>query len=483
MKHRNRELMKKKFITQAKIGNNWIDNLGSFELISPVDGKVIGLVSDCTPKEALWAIEESQKAFEQWKETPAERRFEILSLWAELIMKEKNTLAEIMAFEMGKPVKEGKKEVDYASSFVRWYAEEAKRIYGMTIPPSIASKRIIVSYEPVGPVLCITPWNFPSAMVTRKAASAIAAGCTVVVKPSEHSPLTALFLVDLWDKAGGPPGVLQVLPTSKPEELCRTFFDDSRIRKVSFTGSVPVGKALYEQSAKTLKGVLLELGGNAPMIVFADSDLDLAVRETIQAKFRNAGQACIAVNRLYVEKGIVELFCNKLVEETKKLKVGNPLDEETDIGPLVSEKSLEKIRRLLSDALSKGGKILYGGEAKGLYFNPTIIRINDPASEILTEEIFGPVLPVLSFESEKEVVRLANSTSYGLASYIMTSDLKRAFRLSHALQFGIVGINDGRPSCCQAPFGGIKESGIGREGGQWGIREFLETKYLSFNLE
>ncbi|QSR88459.1 NAD-dependent succinate-semialdehyde dehydrogenase [Methylacidiphilum caldifontis] len=478
-----RETLHQKWITQGKIGSDWVETLDSFELISPIDGRVIGLVSDCGPEEARWAIDESQKAFELWKNTTAEYRSELLRSWAQLIVKEKTTLAEIMALEMGKPVKEGRKEIDYAASFVNWYAEEAKRIYGMTIPPSGSSKKIIVSHEPVGPVLCITPWNFPSAMVTRKAASAMAAGCTVIVKPSEHSPLSALYLVSLWDKVGGPPGVFQVLPTSRPEKLCKPFFDDFRIRKVSFTGSVPVGKALYQESAKTLKGVLLELGGNAPMIVFADANLDIAVREAIQAKFRNAGQACIAVNRLYVENKIIGSFCNKLVEETKKLRVGNPLDEGVDIGPLVNEKALKKIDSLLSDALSKGAEIIYRGEATGLYFGPTIVRLNDTLLQIVTHEIFGPVLPVIPFESESEVVSWANGTRYGLAAYIMTSDLRRAFRLSHALEFGIVGINDGRPSCCQAPFGGIKESGIGREGGQWGIKEFLETKYLSFNLE
>ncbi|QDQ42971.1 NAD-dependent succinate-semialdehyde dehydrogenase [Methylacidiphilum kamchatkense] len=477
------QLTNEKVIKLAKIGNSWVDTLDSFELISPIDGRVIGLVADCGPEEALRAIDASEEAFELWKATSVDTRYQILSRWAQLIVEEKNQLAEIMALEMGKPLKEGKKEVDYAASFVWWYAEEAKRIYGLTIPAPMPSKRIVVLYEPVGPVLAITPWNFPAAMVTRKAAAAIAAGCTIIIKPAEHSPLTATFLAFLWDKAGGPPGVLQVLPTANPERLCKVFFDDFRIRKISFTGSIPVGKAIYREAAKTLKGVLLELGGNAPMIVFADADIDTAIREAIQAKFRNAGQACVAVNRLYVEKKISEPFCSKLVEETKKLVLGDPLLPSTDIGPLVGEQSLHKIHSLLADVLEKGGKILCGGKSQGLYFAPTIVWVSDPSARILSEEIFGPVLPVIPFEMEREVISWANATNYGLASYVMTSDLKRAFRLSEALRFGIVGINDGRPSCCQAPFGGIKESGIGREGGQWGIKEFLETKYLSFNLD
>jgi succinate-semialdehyde dehydrogenase/glutarate-semialdehyde dehydrogenase len=384
---------------------------------------------------------------------------------------------------MGKPVAEARGEIRYAASFIEWYAEEAKRVYGATIPSQFPHKRLLVLHQPVGPVYAITPWNFPAAMVTRKVAPALAAGCTVILKPAEQSPLTAVRLRELWDQAGAPPGVFQVVTTDDPAAVSKVFLEDPRIRKLTFTGSTEVGKLLYAQAAFTMKRLSLELGGHAPFLIFEDADLDAAVREVCSSKFRNAGQTCVSVNRIYAHESIAEPFTARLVDAVRLLKVGDPLNEATQIGPLVDAQGLQKVSAHVEDAVSKGARVLTGGHAlEGLFYAPTVLTNLHPGMRILNEETFGPVAPVLTFRTTAEAVALANDVPYGLAAYLWTRDLSRAFQVAEALDYGIVGVNDGLPSTAQAPFGGFKDSGIGREGGKWGLDEYLETKYVSLAL-
>jgi succinate-semialdehyde dehydrogenase/glutarate-semialdehyde dehydrogenase len=380
-------------------------------------------------------------------------------------------------------VSEAKGEVRYAASFVEWYAEESKRIYGDLVPSQFPHKRLMVMRQPVGPVYAITPWNFPAAMVTRKAAPALAAGCSFVLKPAEQSPLTALRLAELWIEAGGPAAANQVITTSDPAAVSEVFLNDARFRKITFTGSTEVGKILYSRAANTMKRISLELGGHAPFLVFEDADLDAAVKEVSAAKFRNAGQTCVCANRIYVHQDVAALFTEKLVAATRALRVGDPLDSETQIGPLVDAQGLEKVREHVADALAKGARIATGGTSgPGLYYAPTVLTDVVPGMRILEEETFGPVAPVMTFASDAEALHLANNVPYGLAAYLWTRDLGRAFRVAESLDYGIVGLNDGLPSTAQAPFGGFKDSGIGREGGKWGLDEYLEIKYISIGL-
>ncbi|MGA3190305.1 MAG: NAD-dependent succinate-semialdehyde dehydrogenase [Bryobacteraceae bacterium] len=422
-------------------------------------------------------------AFASWKKTTVYERAAVLRRWNDLILSHGDELARLIATEMGKPVTEARGEVRYAASFIEWYAEEAKRIYGATIPSQFANKRLLVLHQPVGPVYAITPWNFPAAMVTRKVAPALAAGCTVVLKPAEQSPLTAVRLRELWEEAGGPSDVFQVVTTSDPVAISKVFLDDPRIRKLTFTGSTEVGMKLYAQAAPTMKRLSLELGGHAPFLIFEDADIDAAVREVCNSKFRNAGQTCVCVNRIYVHESISEVFTNRLAKAVRALKVGDPLDEKTQIGPLVDAQGLEKVSSHVTDAVSKGARIVTGGSAlEGLYYSPTVLTDLKPGMIILEEETFGPVAPVMTFRSTSEAVDLANDVPYGLAAYLWTRDLSRAFQVAEALDYGIVGVNDGLPSTAQAPFGGFKYSGVGREGGKWGLEEYLEVKYVSLIL-
>jgi succinate-semialdehyde dehydrogenase/glutarate-semialdehyde dehydrogenase len=392
-------------------------------------------------------------------------------------------LARLMAQEMGKPVTEARGEVRYAVSFVEWYAEEAKRVYGETVPSQAAHKRILVQPQPVGPVYAITPWNFPAAMITRKAAPALAAGCSVVLKPAEQSPLTALRLAELWVAAGGPPDVFQVLSASDPVAVSEVFFDDPAIRKLSFTGSTEVGVRLAAQAAKTMKRVSLELGGHAPFLIFGDADVDAAVREVVASKFRNAGQTCVCANRIYVHDAVHDAFVERLASAVSGLRVGDPLEEATQIGPLVDAQGLGKVRAHVDDAVARGARAVVGGApGEGLVFQPTVLTGVARGMRILEEETFGPVAPVIRFSQDEDAVRQANDTPYGLAAYLWTRDLARAFHVAEALDYGIVGVNDGLPSAAQAPFGGVKMSGIGREGGKWGIQEFLDLKFISMGL-
>jgi succinate-semialdehyde dehydrogenase/glutarate-semialdehyde dehydrogenase len=467
---------------EALIGGAWRPLARRFPVVSPATGEVVAEVADCGESEAREALEEAVAAFPGWSRATAYERAKVLRRWYELILEHQEPLARLMALEMGKPLKEGRGEVAYAAGFVEWYAEEAKRIYGETVPSQFPHKRILVRYEPVGPVYGITPWNFPAAMVTRKVAPALAAGCTFVLKPAEESPLTALYLARLFLEAGGPPGVLQVLPTSRPAEVSRPFLEDERVRKLTFTGSTEVGVRLYEQAARTLKRVSLELGGGAPVLVFADADLEKAVEETLRAKFRNAGESCVAANRIFVEAPVAEAFAEAYARRASALRVGDPLSEETDIGPLVNEAALRKVWAHVEDALSRGARLVAGGEAKGLFFVPTVLLDVKPESLLFREETFGPVAPLTVFREEAEAVRWANGFPVGLAAYVFTRDLSRAFRVAEALEYGIVGVNDGVPSTPQAPFGGRKRSGLGREGGKWGLEEYLEVKYVSLGL-
>lgn len=454
-----------------------------FAVMNPATSGVLDEVPDAGPDEARAAIERALAGFAAWKQQTAFDRSETLRRWRDLILRDQEPIARLMSGEMGKPISEARGEIRYAAGFVEWYAEEAKRAYGEILPTHAAHKRLLVMRQPVGPVYAVTPWNFPAAMVTRKVAPALAAGCSVVLKPAEQSPLTALHLERLWHEAGGPPEVFQVLTTKAPAAVSAVFFDDPRVRKLTFTGSTEVGKALYQQAARTLKRVSLELGGHAPFLIFEDADAAAAVRQVMASKFRNAGQTCVCANRIYVHTRILEEFTDRMAEAIRQLRVGDPSQETTQIGPLVDRAALEKVASHVDDALGKGARAVVGGRRReGLYFEPTLLVGVSRGMRILEEETFGPVAPVMSFAIEAEAVAAANATPYGLAAYIWTRDLGRAFRLAEALDYGIVGVNDGLPATPQAPFGGVKDSGIGREGGRWGLDEYLDVKFVSIGL-
>ncbi len=465
------------------LGRGWQDAPSTYTLKSPIDGAELGNVADLGEAAGRAAADLAWDAFTRWRTTTPFERSEILLRWQALMLENSEDLARTMSLEMGKPLRESRGEVMYAAGFVGWYAEEAKRIYGETFPSAAGHKRLMAIKQPVGPALAITPWNFPLAMVTRKAAPALAAGCTMVLKPAEQSPLSALLLGDLWLEAGGPAGTLQVLPAADPVPLTAPLIADDRIRKLTFTGSTAVGRLLYQQSAATLKRMSLELGGHAPFLVFDDADLEEAVAQVMASKFRNAGQTCVCTNRVYVQAGAVAEFSRLYATAAEKLVVGDPLDERTEIGPLVNEEAVSKVQTHVQDAVERGATLLTGGKRLGgLYFAPTVITGVAPDALIMREETFGPVAPIAAFESEAEALALANSSEFGLAAYLYTNDLSRAVRVAEGLEYGIVGVNDGVPSVPYAPFGGVKQSGIGREGGHWGLEEYLETKFVSIGL-
>lgn len=455
----------------------------TFMVMNPFDGSVIARVSDCGADDAVRAVEVAHKAFSSWRNTPAGERSRLLKKWNALILKYQEELAVLLTLEQGKPLAESRAEIAYGASFVEWFAEEAKRVYGDVIPAAGPDRRLLVIKQPVGVVSAITPWNFPNAMIARKVAPALAAGCTVVVKPSQKTPLSALALAFLAQKAGFPPGVVNVLPGSDARTLGRLLASHHLVRKVSFTGSTRIGKDLLQLSANTVKKVSMELGGNAPFIVFDDADPDEAVKGLMASKFRNAGQTCVCSNRIFVQEGVYDVFMKKLERAMRSLVTGDGMDEKTTVGPLISEKAMEFTESLVKDAVNRGASIICGGARSGrLNYTPVLLKDATPDMALFHEEIFAPVAPVFRFSNEDEVVRLANDTIYGLASYFYGKDHSRIWRVAEALDFGMVGINTGVISAAEAPFGGIKQSGFGREGSRYGMDEYLEIKYLNWAL-
>jgi succinate-semialdehyde dehydrogenase/glutarate-semialdehyde dehydrogenase len=469
--------------TGSFINGEWLNAASgkTFPVINPATGTTIANVSDLTPAEVSTAIDMAANAFLTWKLTTAKERSLLLKKWFQIIIANKEELARLMTMECGKPFSESLTEVDYGAGFIEWFAEEARRIYGVVIPQHTADRRLLTIKQPVGVVAAITPWNFPLAMITRKVGPALAAGCTVVLKPASETPLTALALAQFAKEAGIPAGVLNVI-TSKDnkgvgEELCK----NEKVRKLSFTGSTNVGRLLMKQCADNIKRISLELGGNAPFIVFDDADIDNAVKGAMASKYRNAGQTCVCTNRFLVQEGVYDAFVEKLSAATASLKVGNGLDNDVSIGPLINKKGMDKVIEMVNDAVSKGGSVITGGKnMAGLFFEPTVIANANTSMMLAEEEIFGPVSPVFKFKTEEEAVEMANDTIYGLASYFYSNDVNRCWRVAEQLEYGMVGINEGIISTEVAPFGGVKQSGIGREGSMYGIEEYVEIKYLCY---
>lgn len=464
------------------IGGEERPGSSTFEVHDPSNDNVITTVADATAADAVAALDAACAVQAQWAATPARERGEILRSVFETIIDKADDLATLMTLEMGKVVAESMGEVKYGAEFFRWFAEEAVRIGGRYTPSPAGTGRIIVTKQPVGPCYAITPWNFPLAMGTRKIGPAFAAGCTMIVKPAQETPLTMLLLAKLMDDAGLPKGVLSVLPTSHPGDVTKALIDDGRLRKLTFTGSTGVGKALVAQSADKLLRTSMELGGNAPFVVFDDADVDAAVEGAMLAKMRNGGEACTAANRLHVANAVIEEFTDKFVKRMGEVNLGNGLDPSAKLGPLVNTKQLAKVQELVDDAVNKGATVALGGQAPGGpgNFYPATVLTDVPSdARILTEEVFGPVAPIIGFDTEEEGVAAANNTEYGLASYIYTESLDRALRVAEAIESGMVGVNRGVISDPAAPFGGVKESGFGREGGYEGIEEYLDTKYIA----
>jgi succinate-semialdehyde dehydrogenase/glutarate-semialdehyde dehydrogenase len=464
------------------IGGEERPGSSTFEVYDPSNDTVLTTVADATAADAIAALDAACAVQAEWAATPARDRGEILRSVFETITARADDLATLMTLEMGKVVAESLGEVKYGAEFFRWFAEEAVRIGGRYTPSPAGTGRIIVTKQPVGPCYAITPWNFPLAMGTRKIGPAFAAGCTMIVKPAQETPLTMLLLAKLMAEAGLPKGVLSVLPTTKPGDVTKALIDDGRLRKLTFTGSTGIGKALVAQSADKLLRTSMELGGNAPFVVFDDADVDAAVDGAMLAKMRNGGEACTAANRIHVANAVIEEFTDKFVKRMGEVNLGNGLDPSAKLGPLVNTKQLAKVQELVDDAVAKGATVALGGQAPGGpgNFYPATVLTDVPAdARILTEEVFGPVAPIIGFDTEEDGVAAANNTEYGLASYIYTESLDRALRVAEAIESGMVGVNRGVISDPAAPFGGVKESGFGREGGSEGIEEYLDTKYIA----
>ncbi|PSL31644.1 succinate semialdehyde dehydrogenase [Planomicrobium soli] len=458
---------------------------GVIDVMNPATGEKYGTVPNGGEDEATAAVEAASAAFASWSKTTVYERASLLMRWHDLLMEHKQEVAEIMTKEMGKPLAESIGEIEYSASFISWFAEEAKRSYGRLVPATKEGKRIQVLKQPVGIVVSITPWNFPAAMMARKMAPALAAGCTFVAKPAKLTPLTAVRMYELAEEAGFPKGVINLV-TGSASKIGKVFTSHPAVRKLTFTGSTEIGKELMKQSAESMLNLSLELGGHAPIIVCDDANMDLAVEGVMASKFRNAGQTCVCGNRIYVQRTIIEEFSKRLQEAAAKLKVGNGMDEGVQIGPLVDQDGYEKSERHVKDAVEKGAKVLVGGDGKAengaFFYNPTVLIDATPDMLVMHEETFGPVAPIMAYDTVEEAVQLANDTRFGLAAYFFTDSLSRGTYISENLEYGIVGWNDGAPSTAQAPFGGMKESGIGREGGQEGLEAFLETKYVSIKL-
>ncbi len=472
------------FQQKAYINGEFVDanSKKTFPVFNPYTGEEIAQVADCGAEETKLAIAKAGDAFKIWKTYTATKRGKILRRWYELQLEHQKDLAQLLTIEQGKPMAEAVGEIRYGASFVEWFAEEARRAYGDTIPGHQKDKRILVIKQAIGVVGAITPWNFPSAMITRKVAPALAAGCTVVVKPSELTPLSALALAVLAQEAGIPPGVFNVIPTNKAASVGEELTSNPMVRKISFTGSTAVGKLLLRQCADTVKKVSMELGGNAPFIVFDDADIDKAVAGAIASKYRNAGQTCVCSNRIFIQAGIYDEFIQKFTAAAKAQKIGNGLERGITIGPMIEEKAVASVELLVEDAIAKGASLLCGGQRHGgagsLIYQPTILGNANPEMKVFHTEIFGPVAPVFKFKTEEEVLAMANDTPYGLAAYFYGRDYARLWRVAEALEYGMVGINSFTVSTTVAPFGGVKESGMGREGSKYGMDDYLELKYM-----
>ncbi|GKY88219.1 NAD-dependent succinate-semialdehyde dehydrogenase [Sinisalibacter aestuarii] len=469
--------------SKAYVAGDWIDadNGKTFAVTNPARGDVLAEIADLGRAETARAIAAADAAMKGWQKRTAKERANILRAWFNLMMDNQQDLALILTAEMGKPINEAMGEIAYGASFIEWFAEEGKRIYGETIPPHLPNMRLQVIRQPVGVVASITPWNFPNAMITRKVGPALAAGCGVVAKPAGETPLSALALAVLAERAGLPKGLFNVVTSSKSADIGLEFSENHAVRKITFTGSTFVGRILLRQAADQVKKCSMELGGNAPFIVFDDADLDAAVEGALASKFRNNGQTCVCANRIYVQDGVYDAFAEKLAQAVDNLEVGDGLDEGVALGPLVSEAAVKKVEEHIADALAKGGQVLTGGAAHekgGLFFKPTVVTGATREMEVAEEETFGPLAPLFRFSDEDDVIAQANDTIFGLASYFYATNLSRVYKVAEALEYGIVGVNTGIISTEVAPFGGVKQSGLGREGSRHGIEDFLEMKYI-----
>lgn len=467
--------------TDALINGEWVKGASRFDVVDPATAAKLVDVANLGAAETEQAIAAADKAWPAWRAKPAKERAAVLMKWFALLHANADDLGRIMTAEQGKPLAEAKGEVGYGASFIEWFAEEAKRVYGETIPTTDNNKRYLVIKQPIGVCAAITPWNFPIAMITRKVAPALAAGCPVVIKPAEQTPLSALAVAELAQRAGMPPGVLNIVTADGDSSIAvgKVLCTSDTVRHLSFTGSTEVGRILMQQCAPTIKKLSLELGGNAPFIVFDDADIDSAVEGAMVSKYRNAGQTCVCANRLYVQEGVYDIFVAKLAEKTRTIKVGNGFEAGVNQGPLIDDAAIAKVERHVADALSKGAKLVAGGKRIGSrFYEPTVLA--DATSDMLCsrEETFGPVAPVFKFKTEAEAIALANATEFGLASYFYSRDIGRIFRVGEALEYGMVGVNTGLISTAEVPFGGVKQSGLGREGSHHGMDDYVEVKYL-----
>ncbi|KLN96255.1 NAD-dependent succinate-semialdehyde dehydrogenase [Moellerella wisconsensis] len=470
---------------QAYINGQWVDadNHHVFEVTNPATGEVIANISDVGAAETQRAIQAAEQALPAWKAMTAKQRSQILNKWFRLMMENQQELAEILSLEQGKSHAEAMGEIAYGASFIEWFAEEGKRTYGETIPSPLPGRRIATIKQPIGVVAAITPWNFPNAMITRKAGPALAAGCTMVLKPAAETPLSALALAVLAQEAGIPAGVFNIVPGTDAKSIGEVLTSSPIVRKLTFTGSTRVGKLLMAQCADTVKKMSLELGGNAPFIIFDDADLDAAVEGVLVAKFRNSGQTCVCANRILVQEGVYDEFAARLATAVKALKVGPATQSDSQQGPLINQAAIDKVKQHIADAVSHGARVIAGGKSAslgGLFFEPTVLVDVDKSMKVSYEETFGPVAPLFKFRDEAEAIKLANDTEFGLASYFYSRDIGRIYRVAEALESGMVGINEGIISNEAAPFGGIKQSGLGREGSRYGIEDYQEVKYLCF---